>query len=46
MVLYLSMFYGRHELLLRPGLFYRAASLSGAIGGLLAMCSAEIRFHT
>jgi len=34
MVLYLSTFYKRSELALRIGLFYTAASLSGAFGGL------------
>lgn len=36
MVLYLSHFYRRTELALRIGIFYTAASLSGAFGGLLA----------
>ncbi|KAK4696229.1 hypothetical protein P7C71_g1651, partial [Lecanoromycetidae sp. Uapishka_2] len=45
MVLYLSMFYRRHDLLFRLGLFYCAAPLSGAFGGLLATGLAEIRFH-
>ncbi|KAH7389854.1 major facilitator superfamily domain-containing protein [Pyrenochaeta sp. MPI-SDFR-AT-0127] len=36
MVLYLSHFYQRQELALRIGIFYTAASLSGAFGGLLA----------
>ncbi|KAE8848735.1 hypothetical protein PTNB73_05507 [Pyrenophora teres f. teres] len=36
MVLYLSHFYRRQELALRIGIFYTAASLSGAFGGLLA----------
>ncbi|KAF2843395.1 MFS general substrate transporter [Patellaria atrata CBS 101060] len=36
MVLYLSSFYKRSEMALRIGLFYTAASLSGAFGGLLA----------
>lgn len=36
MVLYLSFFYKRSEMALRIGLFYTAASLSGAFGGLLA----------
>jgi len=36
MVLYLSLFYRREELALRIGIFYTAASLSGAFGGLLA----------
>jgi hypothetical protein len=35
-VLYLSQFYQRTELALRIGIFYTAASLSGAFGGLLA----------
>ncbi|KAL6713123.1 hypothetical protein ACLMJK_009244 [Lecanora helva] len=45
MVLYLSMFYIRKDLLFRLGLFYCAAPLSGAFGGLLATGLAEIRFH-
>jgi MFS family permease len=36
MVLYLSHFYKRSELAVRIGIFYTAASLSGAFGGLLA----------
>lgn len=35
-MLYLSHFYKRTELALRIGIFYTAASLSGAFGGLLA----------
>ena len=42
MVLYLSMFYRRHDMIFRMGLFYCAAPLSGAIGGLLATGLAEI----
>ncbi|KAL2001130.1 hypothetical protein VTN02DRAFT_2197 [Thermoascus thermophilus] len=42
MVLYLTSFYKRDELALRIGLFYTAASLSGAFGGLLARGLAEI----
>ena len=42
MVLYLSHFYKRSELALRIGLFYTAASLSGAFGGLLARGLSEI----
>ncbi|KAJ5774679.1 hypothetical protein N7457_009575 [Penicillium paradoxum] len=42
MVLYLSGFYRRGDLALRIGLFYTAASLSGAFGGLLARGLAEI----
>ncbi|TNY19409.1 major facilitator superfamily domain-containing protein [Rhodotorula diobovata] len=36
LVLYLSMFYRRHELQTRISLFFSAASLSGAFSGLLA----------
>ena len=43
MVLYLSMFYRRHDMIFRMGLFYCAAPLSGAVGGLLATGLAEIR---
>ncbi|KAL3461752.1 major facilitator superfamily domain-containing protein [Aspergillus heterothallicus] len=42
MVLYLSSFYRRGDLAIRIGLFYTAASLSGAFGGLLARGLAEI----
>lgn len=42
MVLYLSHFYKRAELALRIGIFYTAASLSGAFGGLLARGLNEI----
>ncbi|KXX82963.1 High-affinity nicotinic acid transporter [Madurella mycetomatis] len=35
-IIYLAMFYRRHEMLYRSGLFYCAAPLSGAFGGLLA----------
>ncbi|KAF7712371.1 Uncharacterized protein PECH_003315 [Penicillium ucsense] len=42
MVLYLSSFYRREDLALRIGLFYTAASLSGAFGGLLARGLAAI----
>lgn len=45
MVLYLSMFYRRHDLLFRLGLFYSAAPLSGAFGGLLATGLAEIHIN-
>lgn len=44
MVLYLSMFYERHELLRRVGMMYCAAPLSGAVGGLLATGLSQI--HT
>lgn len=36
MILYMSGMYTRGELALRIGIFYTAASLSGAFGGLLA----------
>jgi MFS family permease len=42
MVVYLSMFYRRHQLLYRITLFYCAAPLSGAFGGLLATGLGEI----
>jgi MFS family permease len=42
MILYLSNIYTRGELALRIGLFYTAASLSGAFGGLLARGLAEV----
>ena len=45
MVLYLSMFYRRHHLRFRLDMFYCAAPLSGAFGGLLATGLAEVRFH-
>ena len=35
-ILYTSMFYKRHEMMSRIGIFASAASLSGAFGGLLA----------
>ncbi|KAI0007662.1 MFS general substrate transporter [Xylariaceae sp. FL0662B] len=41
-VLYLSGIYTRGELAIRIGIFYTAASLSGAFGGLLARGIAEI----
>ncbi|KAL8787727.1 MAG: hypothetical protein Q9213_002047 [Squamulea squamosa] len=41
-ILYLSMFYRRHELLFRIGMFYCAAPLSGAFGGLLATGLSQI----
>ena len=46
MVLYLSGLYNRAELALRIGIFYTAASLSGAFGGLLARGLSEIGKHT
>ena len=45
MILYLSMFYRRKQMLYRIGMFYCAAPLSGAFGGLLATGLAEIRFN-
>lgn len=44
MIIYLAMFYRRHQLLYRISLFYCAAPLSGAFGGLLATGLARI--HT
>ncbi|KAK4183016.1 putative transporter [Podospora australis] len=41
-IIYLAMFYRRHELLYRSGLFYCAAPLSGAFGGLLASALGRI----
>lgn len=43
-IVYLAMFYRRHELLWRMGLFYCAAPLSGAFGGLLATGLARIEY--
>ncbi|KAL8771426.1 MAG: hypothetical protein Q9209_003094 [Squamulea sp. 1 TL-2023] len=43
-ILYLSMFYRRHELLFRIGMIYCAAPLSGAFGGLLATGLARIHY--
>ncbi len=43
MIIYLAMFYRRHQLLFRIGIFYCAAPLSGAFGGLLATGLAQIR---
>jgi MFS family permease len=43
MIIYLAMFYRRHQLLYRITLFYCAAPLSGAFGGLLATGLAEIK---
>jgi MFS family permease len=42
-IVYLAMFYRRHEMLYRIGLFYCAAPLSGAFGGLLATGLAKIK---
>ncbi|CAF9912076.1 MAG: hypothetical protein GOMPHAMPRED_007546 [Gomphillus americanus] len=44
MILYVSMFYPRHQILLRLGLWYCAAPLSGAIGGLLAAGLSQIHY--
>jgi MFS family permease len=44
-ILYLSMFYKRHNLMFRLGIFYCAAPLSGAFGGLLATGLSQIDFH-
>jgi MFS family permease len=44
MIVYLAMFYRRHEMLYRIGLFYCAAPLSGAFGGLLASGLAQISY--
>ncbi|KAH3988409.1 hypothetical protein HBH51_001300 [Parastagonospora nodorum] len=41
-IIYLAMFYRRHDMMLRNGLFYCAAPLSGAFGGLLASGLAKI----
>ena len=41
-IIYLAMFYRRHDMLYRIGLFYCAAPLSGAFGGLLATGLAQI----
>ncbi|KAF2031725.1 MFS general substrate transporter [Setomelanomma holmii] len=41
-IIYLAMFYRRHAMMLRNGLFYCAAPLSGAFGGLLASGVAKI----
>lgn len=43
MIVYLAMFYRRHQLLYRITMFYCAAPLSGAFGGLLATGLAKIK---
>ncbi|KAI1132967.1 MFS transporter-like protein [Nemania abortiva] len=43
-IVYLSMFYRRHQMIRRIGYFYCAAPLSGAFGGLLATGLAKIRY--
>lgn len=45
MIIYLAMFYQRHQLMVRIGYFYCAAPLSGAFGGLLATGLAKIHAH-
>lgn len=48
MVLYISMFYPRHQMMRRITIYYCAAPLSGAFGGLLATGLAQIntsRYH-
>lgn len=42
-IVYLAMFYPRHKIAWRIGLFYCAAPLSGAFGGLLATGLAQIK---
>jgi MFS family permease len=44
-LVYLAMFYRRHQMLYRIGLFYCASPLSGAFGGLLATGLARIEYH-
>lgn len=44
MILYMSMFYKRHELMTRVGIFSSAASLSAAFGGLLASGLSQIDY--
>ncbi|TPX09562.1 uncharacterized protein E0L32_009305 [Thyridium curvatum] len=44
-IVYLAMFYPRHQMLFRCGLFYSAAPLSGAFGGLLASALGRIKYH-
>jgi hypothetical protein len=41
-IVYLAMFYPRHGMMVRNGMFYCAAPLSGAFGGLLASGLAKI----
>lgn len=43
-IIYLAMFYRRHQMVLRCGLFYSAAPLSGAFGGLLASGLGQISY--
>lgn len=44
-IVYLNFFYRRHDLLWRMGMFYCAAPLSGAFGGLLATGLATIEYR-
>ncbi|KAF2868256.1 MFS transporter-like protein [Massariosphaeria phaeospora] len=44
-IIYLAMFYRRHQMLYRSGLFYCAAPLSGAFGGLLASALGKIEYR-
>ena len=44
-IIYLAMFYRRHQVLYRSGLFYCAAPLSGAFGGLLASALGQISYN-
>lgn len=44
-IVYLAMFYRRHDILWRMGMFYCAAPLSGAFGGLLATGLATIKHN-
>jgi MFS family permease len=44
MIIYVAMFYRRHQMLYRIGIFYGAAPLSGAFGGLLATGLAQIEY--
>jgi MFS family permease len=43
-IIYLAMFYRRHQMLFRCGLFYCAAPLSGAFGGLFASALGKISY--
>ncbi|KAH8195559.1 hypothetical protein TruAng_010275 [Truncatella angustata] len=44
-IVYLAMFYRRHQMVRRIGFFYCAAPLSGAFGGLLATGLARISYN-
>ena len=43
-ILYVSMFYRRHQVLYRSGLFYCAAPLAGSFGGLLAGALGRVEY--